>query len=363
MKEVNSKNTLESICIKPYQLSILLILFIYGDSVIFENTPNDPQHGWLAYILASIGGFILLDVYLKIYKLNDLKSFPEVLKKCFGKYIGSLFSILYSLFFLCSASLVAYNYTACLIQTYYDFTPKWFVLLVLGAVIMYALFKGIKIIARTSEIFLWLIFISIIFISIIEINKMQIGNMFPIFAVDYYPVIKDAFYPFSLSFGVCVAFLILFPLSGNVKEIKKPLFKGMWIIGAILTFISVRTLLIMGGSMINHFVYAIVFSYSITDQVRVGILPISLIGLSVLIKVIVLLYASISITTSVFKIKKFSPVIIVSVITILVLSNFSFNTGISIREFFYSIWVYIIAAFAVLMPIIILIISLIKKYI
>lgn len=363
MEESNSINNSTRICITPYQLGIMMILFIFGDSPIFTNTPNDPQHGWIAYILAGIGGFIVLAVYLQIYKLNDFKPLPEVLKKCLGKYGGASFSILYSLFFLYSASLVAYNYTAYLIETNYTYTPKWFILLLFSIVVMYPLFKGIKVIARTSEIFLWLVFATVIFTSIVEFTKMKIGNMYPIFAVDYYPIIKDAFYPFSLTFGECVAFLMLFPLSGNIKGIQKPLFRSMGIISVLLTFISFRTLLILGGSMINRYVYAIFFSYSIRDQIKTGILPASLIGLSVLIKVIVLLYASISITTSVFNIKKSSPVIIVSVVAAFLLSYFSFNMGISLLEFFYNIWVYIIAAFAVFMPIIILIISLIKKYI
>ena len=347
--------------ITPQQLGIMLVIYILGDSIVFVNTPNDPQHGWLAYIIASIGGFLILAVYLKIYKLNDLKPLPAILKNCFGKYVGAFLSILYSLFFMYNASLVSYNYTAYLIETSYDYTPKWFILLLLGCIALYALYKGVKVIARASEIFIFIIPLSIIAVSILGFKTVHLNYIHPIYAINYFPILKDAFYPFSLSFGVCVAFLMLFPLAGNTHDIQKPLYISMGIISCLLTFFILRTLLIMGGSMINRYVYTIFFSYSISDPIKLGILAASFLGLSVLIKILILLYSSITILTSVFNIKKSSPVILVVVVVTHVLSYFSFNTGISIHEFFQNIWVYFISDFAVCIPIIMLSISLIKK--
>lgn len=361
MAKSNSPNKNFVNRITPRQLSILLIIYIFGDSPIFINTPNDPQHGWLAYILSGIGGFLMLAVYLWIYKLNDMKTLPLVLKNCFGKYFGAFIALLYALFFLYNASLVLYNYTAYTIQTSYDYTPKWFILMFLGIIVLYALDKGINVIARSSEIFIWIILIATVFVDVLISSLIKIENIYPIYTLNYYPVLKDAFYPFSLSFSICVTFLMLFPLAGNVHEIKKPLFAGMGIVSVMLVLMVFRTLLLLNGSMINRYVYAIFFSYSLHERIKIGIVPASLIVVSVLIKVLILLYSSITITESVFHKKKSGPLIVVAVLTTTVLSYFAFNTGISILEFFQNIWVYFIACFTVLLPMMMLIISLIKN--
>lgn len=361
MVNENAQNNIFAHRITLRQLSILLILFIFGDCAIFINTPNDAQHGWMAYIFGCIGGFIVLALYLWIYKLNDSQQLQMILKKCFGKIIGTIISISYALFFMLYASLVLYNYTAYTIETSFDYTPKWFILLCLGAIVFYGLFKGIKVIARTSEIFIWGIIIATLFVWIVQFGQVHFANIYPIQPISYLPIIKDAFYPFSLCFAPCVVFLMIFPLAGKVEQIKKPLFIGMGIASGIITEITLRTLLILSGPMINRYVYPIFFSYSISEDIKIGIIPASLVGLAVLIKVMILIYSSISIDASVFNLKRTSPVIIIIGMAVLVLSYFVFNTGVMLSEFLMGTWAYVVVVFAVVIPIIILIISLVMQ--
>ena len=214
--------------------------------------------GW-QYILAGIGGFIILALYLWIYKLNDSQQLQIVLKRCFGKIIGTIISISYALFFMLYASLVLYNFTAYTLETSFDYTPKWFIILCLAVIVFYALFKGIKVIARSSEIFIWGIVIATIFVWGVQFTQVQFDNIYPIQPTSYLPIIKDAFYPFSLNFAPCVAFLMLFPLAGKVQQIKKPLFIGMGIVSGIMTEIALRTLLILSGPMVNRYVLSNIF--------------------------------------------------------------------------------------------------------
>ena len=71
-----------------------------------------------------------------------------------------------------------------------------------------------------------------------------------------------------------------------------------------------------------------------------------------------LVYSSVSINASVFNLKRTSPVIIVVGIAVIILSYFVFNTGVMFSEFLLGTWAYVVTIFAVVIPIIILIISL-----
>lgn len=337
------------------------MVFIFGDANIFLNTPNDPQHGWMAYILAGIGGLVLIVGYLQIYRLNGQSPLTTISGNCFGKFAGGAVSLLYALFFMVDAALTAYNYTSFIILSNYVYTPEWFIQVTLCVITLYALFKGIKVIGRTAEIFAWLILFAFIFVNVFDATAMKPNNIFPIRVTKVSPVIKDAFYPLMLYFGGTVAFLMLFPLTGDVNKIKKPLYTGVSIVTLILTFQTLRVLLVLGGSMINRYVYGVHLSYFIGYPVKLEIIPDTTVSLSVLIKVIVLLYASVTIMGNVFHAKKISPFIIAVTLAAFLISYFSMPNGFTLNEFFQGIWVYIIAVFAVFIPAILLVISLIRN--
>jgi spore germination protein KB len=174
-------------------------------------------------------------------------------------------------------------------------------------------------------------------------------------------VIKDAFYPLMLDFGGIVAFLMLFPLTGDVNKIKKPLYTSVGIVTLILTYRNLRALLVLGGSMINRYIYPMHSSFFIGYPVKLEIIPDTNMSLSVLIKVIILLYASATTMGNVFHAKKISPFIIAVTLTAFFICHFSMPNGLTLNEFFKGIWVYIIAIFAVFIPAILLVISLIRN--
>lgn len=340
---------------------MLLMAFIFGDAMILAVTPNDPQHNWIAYILAGIGGLLLIVGYLQIYRLNAQCPLTTICRNCFGKYAGGALSILYALFFLAEAALTAYNYTAFILLSNYVYSPKWFIVIVLGIITLYALFKGIRVIGRTSELFVWIILLAFVFVNIFDAGAMHTEEINPIIPIDALPIVKDAFYPLILNYGGLVAFLMLFPLTGDVNAIKKPLYTGTGIVSGIISLQMLRALLVLGGSMLGRYIFPIHQSFFIGYPVKLEIIPDSAISLSVLIKVIVLLYASIMILAKVFNTKKSSPFIIVITLAAFLICYYSFPNSLTLNEFFQDTWVYIITAFAVAIPVLLLIISLIRN--
>ncbi|MFZ5974850.1 MAG: GerAB/ArcD/ProY family transporter [Bacillota bacterium] len=354
-------NQANSSRLNPRQLSMLLMVFVFGDSMILLITRNDPQHNWIAYILAGIGGFLLLSSYLQIYKLNGKTPLTTICNNCFGRFAGSVLSILYALFLMADAALTVYNYDGFILLSNYIYSPRWFVIAVLGIITIYALFKGIRVIGRTAEIFVWIILLAFVFVNIFDAGAMKMDNINPIIPIDALPIVKDAFYPLILNYGGMVAFLMLFPLTADVNAIQKPLYAGTGIVTGVITLQMLRALMVLGGSMLGRYIFPIHQSFFIGYPVKLEIIPDSAISLSVLIKVIVLLYASIMILAKVFNTKKTSPFIIAVTLATFLMSNYIFTSSLAISEFLMDTWVYAVAVFAVAIPVLLLIISLIRN--
>ena len=347
--------------ITPLQLCMLLILFVCGNAAVFILTPNDYQHCWISYLLAGMGGIIMLIVYLSIYKLNGMQPFTTILKKCLGNIMGSAIALLYALFFLFHTGMVLCTYSGYLrLSNYFD-TPQGFIILVLCVISAYALYKGFRIIARASEFFIWPILGLLIFMSIVLIQYYDFDNIYPLTNIDPAVIMSDSLYPMSLSFTMAVVFLVIFPLAEPAHRIKKPLFLGMGIAIVLITWVVFRTLIVLGGSMIGRYVYPEYFSYSITYPIKFGLFISTFTGLSVLIKLLVQLYASKTILSDVFNIKKSNIFIIPMVLICGLLGTYLFKTVVQGLEFCHGCWAYIALAFQVGLPLVLLFISLAKK--
>ena len=347
--------------ISPRQLCLLLILFVFGNAPIFILTPNDYQHCWISYMLAGVGGIVMLAVYLLIYHLHDRLSLTAILKNSFGNIIGSAIALLYAFFFLFHTAMLLCMYSGYLrLSNYFD-TPQGFINLVLCIVITYALYKGIRVIARVSEFFIWPILVLIVLISIILIQYYDFNNIYPLKNIDPILLMNDSIYPMTLSYAMTVVFLVIFPAVGTAKTIKKPLFLGMGIASVLTIWIVFRTLIVLGGSLIGRYVYPIYFSYSITYPIKFGLFFSTFTGLTVLIKGLVQLYASQVILSNVFHVKKSNLFIIPMVLIAGIFGTYLFKTVIVGLEFCHKYWTYIALIFQFGLPFVVLLISLIKK--
>ena len=346
--------------ITPRQLTILLVLSIFGGCAIFMYTPRDPQHGWITYFVAGLGEMVLLWIYLLLYKKNGMQPLQVILRNCLGKIAGTVVAFFYAAFFLSSISLTLASYSGYLrLNNYFD-TPKLFITFVMGIIVIYALFKGLRVMARASEFFVWAILAVTVIVDILLVHYMKWDNIYPLKNIEILPILSDAFLPLTLIFGAGVAFLVIFPDAGSEREIKKPLFTGLGILIIVLTILFLRTLLVLGGNMINRYTYPCYFAYSISYPLKFGVFASTVLSLSILTRVFVFVYAAIVILKNIFR-TRFSLFIVPAVLTVSLAGAYLFKNVVELLDFLKGIWAYCTAVFVIGIPVILLLISLIKK--
>ncbi len=346
--------------ITPRQLTVLLMLSIFGGCAISVYTPRDPQHGWITYFIAGLGEMAFLWVYLLLYKKNGKQPLQVILCNCLGKFAGTVVSLLYAVFFLSSTSLTLVSYSGYLrLNRYFD-TPRLFITLVIGLIVIYTLFKGLRVMGRASEFFIWAILAITVIADILLINYMNWENIYPLKNIEILPILSDAILQLTLIFNVGAAFLVIFPDAGSYHEIKKPLFTGLAILIPILTISFLRTLLVLGGNMINRYTYPCYFAFSVSYPLKFGVFVSTILSLSTMSRMFIFTYAAIAIFTNVFR-AKFSPFIVPAVLAVSFAGGYLFANVVELLDFLKGIWAYCSAAFVIVIPIILLPISLLKK--
>lgn len=150
-----------------------------------------------------------------------LTSYIQILT---GKFIGRILGFIYILFFIYDATRVLRDFGELLTSTSYSNTPLLIINTLMILASIYAIHKGLEVLARVSELsFILVFFISIIgFIAVAVSGHVQLENLTPILESGSIPVIKSAMnesiiYPF----GEMIVFTMILPQINQSNLVKK----------------------------------------------------------------------------------------------------------------------------------------------
>ncbi|PGM57818.1 GerAB/ArcD/ProY family transporter [Bacillus sp. AFS053548] len=214
---------------------VLLIFGVQvGIGVISLPRVLEEKAGTSGWISLLIGGLLSLIISVAIVKLREKDpncSFNTYLTHSFGKVIGTIFSIFFTLFFL-GTGFVVFLRTILFIQSYILQESSLMILIVLFLIPTYQFVTGgIQIIGKYVEI----IFPIVIFFLIMLLFTLKQSNIHFIL-----PIIKDGWSPIFKAVPTTVtAFLgieIIFILYPYLEEKEKAL-KGVMIANGMITFL------------------------------------------------------------------------------------------------------------------------------
>ena len=245
---------MENSRISAYQLFTLLVIFIIGTTVIFPLGADAKQAAWISILVGMIGGFPLLIMYNYLNKQFPNMVLTEYCKKIFGTYIGTIIGILYILYFMYAAARNVRDAME-LVPLFLHGTP----VLVIGILIMlpmlYALYLGIEVIGRTSEIFFVYIgltgFLMVILVFISGIVKVE--NILPVLEPGWKTIIGTTIgETWMAPFGEVICFTMIFSYLNKPKLQLKVGFLGVLCGGLALSFIHLLTIAVLGIDSRNN---------------------------------------------------------------------------------------------------------------
>lgn len=354
--------TSENTYISYYQFVILFIGFLYGSSTIVELGTKAKQDVWIAFIISWILGLILIYGYSVIAKLNPKKNLVQILITYFGKYIGGLISVLYIWYFIHLAALVFRNFGEFVVMTTLPSFSIAIIIPIFAIIIAYSTRFGIENIARVVGLIVPLLLLITMLFNVSFISQYEVINILPVLGNGFAPIINSSLSILSFPFGETIVFLMLFPhLKSQENIIKAPLI-GTAIGGIIILLIILRNLLIFGPNLISMLIYPA--HHIITLIPGFGLE--SLFNLTILIggfsKTAVLLFATCSATSQLFKTNDYKPYVLPLASFIVSLSIWIYSNVSEMLRWADEVWFYYSMPFQLFIPFILLVLSLIKNH-
>ncbi|MCY8520545.1 GerAB/ArcD/ProY family transporter [Bacillus atrophaeus] len=213
------------------QLFVMILIFELGSSLLIPPGTTAGRDAWIAVLLGSAVGLLLYYVYQALYQYYPDYSPKEYMNELLGSKISWLISLLYILYFAYIAARVLRDFGEMLLTFAYPDTPIVVVNALLIVVSIYAVRKGIEVIARAGELLFGVMYLlgAVGLLLIICSGMIDLTNLKPILADGISPVIHSVFtQTLYVPFGEIIVFVMILPYLNNQRHAKKT---GLWAIG------------------------------------------------------------------------------------------------------------------------------------
>ena len=173
------------------------------------------QDSTLSVLLAIILGFIPLLLYFYIRNYQPTLDIFEKIKLLFGKF-GNVLNVICMIFAYLFTIMILSDLTHFISSQFLYYTSSTIISITFMVLVVYALFKGIKTIAKTSLIVFFFVTIIAIFIILGLIGNINITNFEPILYNGISPIFKSTL--IILVYNVMPIFFLLAIPKKNVSN-------------------------------------------------------------------------------------------------------------------------------------------------
>ncbi|WP_176541457.1 MULTISPECIES: GerAB/ArcD/ProY family transporter [unclassified Bacillus (in: firmicutes)] len=355
--------------INGFQLFCVIFLFELGSAILLGMAGEAKQDAWITILLGIVSGCVL---YLIFSKLNNM--FPSLpltsyIPKILGRYVGTLFALLYVVYFMYIASRVLRDFEELLVITAYRSSSLLTIGIIMVLCVMYAAYKGILVFFRFSELCLFIILFILVFLVIFELASgiIRFKHLQPLLENGWHPVFKS-FFPTTLTFpfGEMVTFTMLLPFLNKQEKARKVGIIGVCISGGVLLLFTLLNILIAGADITSRSAFPILTAVgyiNIADFVQrldtVVIITMVILGF---VKITVFFFCAIMGAADVFKLKQSQKLIYPMGVIVLITSRIIASNYIEhLDEGLHFVPYYLHLPFQIIIPSVLLVIAMIKQ--
>lgn len=344
--------------ISTSQLTMLVIAYTFGSSVVLGSANIAVRSGWIAIALGTVEGLLIALLFTVLSKRFHHQSLVQAAQQVFGRTLGAIPSLLFIWFMLQLGGLVLGNFEDYFEIAVLQATPSiWFgIPLALAAV--YAVSSGVDALARATTILLPITILVAISVFALLIHEMNPENFLPLIDVSGKKLLAATHSSGMFPFGESVAFLMILPHLPAKCDARKPVLIGLLLAGLVLTVSTFRNIAVLGAGIEN----TVFPSFSATRLISVGDVFTRVEILSAInfltmgfVKVSVLMYGVAAGIAQLCGLRSHKPLILPVGLLMIMLSATGFEHGFAENMLFVAeTWPYYAPVFTVGLPLIIL---------
>ena len=242
------------------QVTAIIMLFLIGGSALSTTSRYAGQNVWIVLLFAGLFSAILFTLYHRISIIHQHKGLPDILKATFGKFFGTIILLGYAGFFFFRNMSVGNYMSAMAQETLMIGVNHRVVIVMLMIAVISSTLYGLNVIARSSEIFLFIIILCLMpfLLAIFTSNIFKSENLVPILAGGVPGLAQDVFRSTFFPYGELVVFLMLFPyiVTKEKKSILKRSYIAISLSVLLMIIIDLTTVALLGATLTSNFEYS-----------------------------------------------------------------------------------------------------------
>ncbi len=352
---------LDKVKISSFQLAVVIIGFIFSESIISNPSLAAGIDGWIVILIGLISGIVLISIFSFISILNPGKTLINILIDVFGKKMGNLIAALYIWHFIHILSLVLDHYLGFISSTLYVQTPMIFVAIILTLVCAYCVKSGLEVIARVSEIWIPITIFIAILLFLALIGRYDVNNFFPVLEDGFKSILKPSLYMIIFPYGEMVVFLMVFPHLNKHKNVFKVASISTIFASLLLLIVTLRVIMVLGPDMIERITYPNFISAKFVPDIHIEVFIAINVLLGGVTKVCILLYSIVMGVSQLFKLDDYKPFVMPISVIVIALTFWLFESFFEHQSWSEEIYPYYSLPFQVIIPIFVLIFSIRKN--
>ncbi|PAB57763.1 GerAB/ArcD/ProY family transporter [Anaeromicrobium sediminis] len=355
--------------ISPRQFKILVIMCFVGTSVLF--TPGGlatdaKQDAWLAAIVGTILGLLLVFLYNAIGNHFSHMTLIEYTEKVLGKWLGKTLSLLFVSYLFINCAMVLWSVGDFITTQIIPETPIQYTIMIFSVIIVMGTRLGLETFARSAEL-LYPFFIGLLIILVIFIlPDIEFKNIQPVFEYGMKPILKGGLSYASYTSLTLIALMMIFPAYvNNIKEAKKSFSNGILLGGIVLLVITILCILVLGHDMTSRNAFA---SYALAKKINLGnfIQRIEAIiaiiwFITIVYKTIIYFYGTILGLGQILKLKDYRPLTLPMGMILVALSLVVYPNTVYASVWNATTWISHVLTYGFFLPLLLLIVSLFKN--
>ncbi|PKM73423.1 MAG: spore gernimation protein [Firmicutes bacterium HGW-Firmicutes-16] len=251
--------------ISARQMFCIIIMFIFGSSVIMGVSSGAAQDSWMSLLLAAVFTVPMLLIYARIIKLFPEKNLFEIIEMLFGKIAGNIIIILMVWYSLHLCALVLRNFSEYIQIVSMPETPQLPIMIAMILVVVYMAKSGIETMGKWSIAMLSAVFLVVIITILFSLNKMDFTNILPFMENDFKSIAAGAFRLYAFPFAETVLFLCLADAMKKKDSPRKLYLYALLFSTVVLLLVILRNLFMMGPGMVGASYFASYVAVKLID--------------------------------------------------------------------------------------------------
>lgn len=326
---------MENTKISPGQLFALIVLFDMGTSILRVLAIDAENDAWLAILFGAVGGLAIFWIYVSLYRRYPDLPLTGYSRNILGKRIGGALGLLYVLFFIHGAARDLREGGDLIASSVLDATPVIAINVIMILSIGYVLSKGIEVLARTGQIFLFVLVLLGIISSLLLVfaGVIDVKRLLPVLGNGWEPVIETTLrQTIQFPHEEVVCFTMVLPQLNRMKTGARAGFAAVLVSSFLLSYTTALNIAVLGADIAGRATFPLLNTISLINIgefiQRLDVIVVLTLIIGDFFKVAIFYYAAVMSIADVFGITDYRKLvqptgIIILVISVMLSGNFA----------------------------------------